>query len=137
MSTLDYITEMRRRQIDRMEGREPAGEPPSPPVPIPTGCRRSDEHRQCHIRFSPHAHQRMSQRNMKAAEIYAIMRAGEQVRQPDGRTVYRVTSTSLTDATCADAKLLRRHLGAAIVVSADQVLVTVMYAGEDTRGWRR
>jgi hypothetical protein len=87
--------------------------------------------------FSTHARERMGQRHMTGATVYAIWRYGE-ISTSGGCLIHRVTDRALHDCDGPPRKMLQPWSGAAIIVRpADDpklrpVLVTVLADGKDT-----
>jgi len=94
------------------------------------------------LRISKHCWTRMAQRRMEVKHLYALWLYGErrELRAP-GRTAHAVTMAALTEMPKRERKLLRRLVGAVLLVQApdepgaQHVAVTVIADGEDTRCW--
>jgi len=94
------------------------------------------------LRISSHCFTRMAQRRMQVKHLYALWLYGErrELRTP-GRTAHAVTESGLKEMPRRERKLLRRLLGAVLLVQAPEeegtqhVAITVIADGEDTRYW--
>lgn len=126
----------RAQQIAVMEGR-PADVPEPEPVPsIHAKHPPSKVPPRAHTRltFSGHARERMAQRGMQAADVYAFYLTGEREQQSDGCARYYATDQAIADAPRYESERLRRHRGSYIVVNEEaRVLVTVVHDGLDSR----